>query len=272
MIQRFLSLSLAESLLAPAGVDVMFLDETGSTNDDLKAVARRRAFEKPLLEVALSQRAARGTKGREWRPAGRGLYFSVGMPIERQCGLSAVVAGIAVVKAARRFGLELSLKWPNDLWAVDGKAGGILCETVQDERRELSLIVGIGLNLQVDVSAVTTNGWPIRDFRALGGEQLLTSVEARTAFLSAVVISLVEEVAQIGTTNPAVVQEDWARADAFFGRTVNWTSDGEGVQIGIDRGIDTQGRLMLEVPNDGALGTGQYFCLSGELCSLKTIR
>ena len=58
----------------------------------------------------------------------------------------------------------------------------------------------------------------------------------------------------------------------FFGRTVNWTSDGEGVQIGIDRGIDTQGRLMLEVPNDGALGTGQYFCLSGELCSLKNIR
>ena len=29
---------------------------------------------------------------------------------------------------------------------------------------------------------------------------------------------------------------------------------------------------MLEVPNDGALGTGQYFCLSGELCSLKNMR
>lgn len=270
MIQRFLCLPLAERLLAGTGIEIVLLNETGSTNDDLKGRARQHAFEHPVLEVAYAQRAARGTKGRGWRTVESGLYFSLGIPIDQQRGLSAIVAGLAVVSAARRFGIELYLKWPNDLWADGGKAGGILCEAVRDRGGLLSLVIGIGCNLKTSQAAVTTNGWPVRDFCSVGGEALLTSAETRTTFLAAIVLSLLERFEEL-SEGGLDMREDWASADAFFGRSVVWTNDGKEVQRGIDRGIDKEGRLMLEPLNGVGEGTGHCCLLSGELCALKNI-
>ncbi len=270
VIQRFLSLELTERLLSNADIEIVFLDETGSTNDDLKQRARQHALHRPVLEVAYTQKAGRGTKGRSWCEPTCGLYFSIGLPVTFRCGLSAIAAGLAVVCAARRFGIELSLKWPNDLWANDGKAGGILCEAVQDNNGQTSLIVGIGCNLVVQYNETTTNGWPIRDFRNAGGATLAVDPEARTAFLAAVTLEVIERLKKLSNEiYAAQLREDWAAADAFFGRVVTWTS-GDGIErTGIDRGIDEDGRLMLESFDDFASASGRWFCLSGEICALK---
>ena len=102
------------------------------------------------------------------------------MPIERQCGLSAVVAGIAVVKAARRFGLELSLKWPNDLAVLDGdtpaKVAGILLE-----ERAGVLLAGIGINVAWAPPAET-----LRAGAAMPAKALVSGLEkSQKIFLTA---------------------------------------------------------------------------------------
>ena len=61
-------------------VDVRWVRETGSTNDDLKLWAHKRGFDKPVLLTADYQTAGRGTRGRVWRNVRQSLIFSVGLP------------------------------------------------------------------------------------------------------------------------------------------------------------------------------------------------
>lgn len=127
---------------------------TGSTNADVLALAAQGAPEGTVV-VADEQTAGRGRLGRAWvSPPGSGLWCSVlvRMAPSTDRGLLPLLAGVAVVEAARRHGVEAALKWPNDVVidgpAVDGgpgprKLAGILAETDGDD----AVVVGIGINV-----------------------------------------------------------------------------------------------------------------------------
>jgi BirA family biotin operon repressor/biotin-[acetyl-CoA-carboxylase] ligase len=119
------------------------------------------------LAVADQQTAGRGRLGRRWlAPSGRALLVSAGfrpldLPLAQAWRLPAVAA-MAVLDAATALlppGAErLALKWPNDIVTVrEGrlrKVGGVLAETEADGERLISVVVGLGLNVD----------WPATDF------------------------------------------------------------------------------------------------------------
>lgn len=141
------ALTLAERLRTPNGpyaaVDVVA--STGSTNADL--LARTDAADRTVL-VAAEQTAGRGRRSRTWvSPAGSGVYLSVlvrpsTVPADRLGSLS-LVAGVALVRAARALGVEPALKWPNDLLVDGAKCAGVLSEVAADG----AAVVGVGLNV-----------------------------------------------------------------------------------------------------------------------------
>ena len=126
---------------------------TGSTNADLLADARRGAPAGAVL-VAEEQTAGRGRLDRSWQSQpGAALTFSVLVrprsvpPASR--GWLPLLTGVAVAAALReQTGLDVSLKWPNDVLASggvpgsSGKLAGILAEQAGD-----AIVVGIGLNV-----------------------------------------------------------------------------------------------------------------------------
>jgi BirA family biotin operon repressor/biotin-[acetyl-CoA-carboxylase] ligase len=126
---------------------VRWVAETGSTNDDLKALAEQGAPDGYVL-VADHQTAGRGRLDRTWeaRP-GDGLLVSVllrpELPAERGGLVSSAVA-LAAVDACRGVaGVEPQIKWPNDLLAPDGpKLAGILAVAAGG-----AVVVGMGLNV-----------------------------------------------------------------------------------------------------------------------------
>lgn len=128
--------------------DVHHVAETGSTNADLAALARGGAGPGRVL-WASHQTAGRGRLGRTWEaPPGTGLLASILLPAEDVPFL--VVARVALAAAdacARLSGLEVTLKWPNDLLVGDRKLAGLLAET---EAGSATVVVGIGCNV----------GWP----------------------------------------------------------------------------------------------------------------
>lgn len=128
--------------------DLRVLAETGSTNEDLAALARAGAPEGTVL-VAEAQTAGRGRLDRAWTsPPRAGLTFSVllrpAVPVHRRTWLP-LLTGLAVREAVARLGaVPTFLKWPNDLLLGDGpaKAGGILAQAGGD-----AVVIGIGLNV-----------------------------------------------------------------------------------------------------------------------------
>ncbi|MEW6704716.1 MAG: biotin--[acetyl-CoA-carboxylase] ligase [Pseudomonadota bacterium] len=114
---------------------------------------RRAGDTQPCLLVAEHQSRGRGRMGRLWQSsAGASLTFSLGLPLAPNdwSGLSLAV-GVALAEALDPAGGRIGLKWPNDLWLIDGpgrgrKLGGVLIETVAVGARRM-VVVGVGLNV-----------------------------------------------------------------------------------------------------------------------------
>ncbi len=123
---------------------------TASTNADLMARARERAFRSPVLRVAGTQTGGRGRLGRRWIDGGASLLFSLGLPWRKDpAGTPEVTlaCGIAAAEALHAQGVRVGLKWPNDLLLDGRKLAGILCEMAEDPAGGRSLIIGMGVNL-----------------------------------------------------------------------------------------------------------------------------
>ncbi len=143
---------------AGAGVGdwrVEVLEETTSTNAEVAERFRGGAGE-GLVLVAEHQTAGRGRMGREWVAPPRSsltvsfLLVPEGVPPERWPWLP-LLTGVASAAAVRRVtGVEVALKWPNDLLAASGdKLGGILLERVERDGADAgsaAAIVGVGIN------------------------------------------------------------------------------------------------------------------------------
>lgn len=100
---------------------------------------------------ALLQTAGRGRNNRRWlSEKGNSLMFSVllldSCYLEHYRCLS-MLAAYSVIKALEMMGIaNLSLKWPNDVYAGEDKICGILLEGVSREKMEC-LIIGVGINV-----------------------------------------------------------------------------------------------------------------------------
>ena len=132
-----------------------------SSNQTAKRLALAGAPHGTLV-LAGQQSAGRGRMGRRFEsPAGKGIYLSlvlrVPVPASKALGVT-VGAAVAVARAVQKLcGIELGIKWVNDLYYQGKKVCGILTEAGTDlESGQLEwLVVGIGLNL-----TSTAADWP----------------------------------------------------------------------------------------------------------------
>jgi BirA family biotin operon repressor/biotin-[acetyl-CoA-carboxylase] ligase len=102
--------------------------------------------------LAEEQTAGRGRAGRSWvSERAAGIYVTLLLrprlaPV--QAPLLTMMAGLSVHTAVESvIGLNVDLKWPNDLLIGGKKAGGILTEMHAEPSQVRFVIVGIGLNV-----------------------------------------------------------------------------------------------------------------------------
>lgn len=101
--------------------------------------------------VAEHQRAGRGRQARVWtdRPGDSLLLALVLRPgwSPARAGLFSLGAGLALARAAERFGATLALKWPNDLLFEGRKVAGLLSEARLSGAAYRHLVLGLGINV-----------------------------------------------------------------------------------------------------------------------------
>lgn len=136
------------------GASVHVFQEIGSTNTQAMQMAAKGAEEGTLL-IADTQTEGKGRLDRKWfSPPGVNLYISVILRPKIDCDqatILALLAGAAVAHAVQeKSGLTPGLKWPNDVLIHEKKVAGILAELAADDRRIKHLILGIGLNVNLE--------------------------------------------------------------------------------------------------------------------------
>jgi BirA family biotin operon repressor/biotin-[acetyl-CoA-carboxylase] ligase len=103
--------------------------------------------------LANEQTEGKGQRGHKWlSKPGENLLMSIiitpSLPIENQFFLSATIA-VSVCETLNLYANDglFKIKWPNDLFINDRKAGGILIENIIRGSQWLFAVMGIGINV-----------------------------------------------------------------------------------------------------------------------------
>jgi BirA family transcriptional regulator, biotin operon repressor / biotin---[acetyl-CoA-carboxylase] ligase len=234
------------------GTRIHLFTEVESTNETLRRLADGGAIEGTVV-LAESQTAGRGRLGRRWfSPAGLNLYVSVLFrPLIHSSAVPvfSFVASLAVSDAVDAYGVTAKLKWPNDVLLGDRKVSGTLVAFTTKESFAHYVILGVGVNLNVD--AVTLR-------RALGppgagatslSEEAGQPVE-RNVFAARFLNHLESWSNAYRARGPHAVLAGWRRRDGVVGRRVEIREPDRSYR-GTARGVTDAGRLLVETM-DGA--------------------
>lgn len=220
---------------------------TDSTNGDLLAEVRSDPFfEAPSLRATEIQRKGRGRLGRVWISApGASLTASFALWIDRPLAeLDGVTlaCGLAVHEVLTASATAAKLKWPNDILVDGRKLAGILVEATPI-RGGTTLVVGVGINLAA-----------MDDGRCVGlppaGGARLQAVGApptdRNALVARLALQLEARMRLFATEGFRAFADQWNTADAFRDLPVTLTSPWDAAVVGVARGVDDRGALLLD--------------------------
>jgi BirA family transcriptional regulator, biotin operon repressor / biotin---[acetyl-CoA-carboxylase] ligase len=140
-------------LIPLIGQPFYILDTIDSTNNYAMGQVNAGLVTPGTAWFAMLQTAGKGQRGKQWHsPPGENLMMTIALqpgmlPLSRQFMLSVTVALAAYDFFSKHAGDETGIKWSNDLYWRDRKAGGILIENVLRGNTWQYAITGIGINI-----------------------------------------------------------------------------------------------------------------------------
>ncbi|GAA0178146.1 biotin--[acetyl-CoA-carboxylase] ligase [Clostridium sediminicola] len=138
------------------GRKIEYYKSLDSTNNFVKSNASR--LEDGTVIISEEQTAGRGRLGRYWvSPMYKGVWMSIILrPDLNPIYVSKItqVAAAAVNKAFSDLGIENKIKWPNDIIVNNKKVCGILTEMNAEMNRVNFIVVGIGINVNLDIDDI----------------------------------------------------------------------------------------------------------------------
>ncbi len=215
--------------------------ETGSTNDDARALARAGA-EQGTVVLASRQTEGRGRLGRTWESPDGGAYFSAILRPEvspAEVASLALAVALGIAEALETLGMASAVKWPNDVLADGGKVAGVLLEMAAETDRVDWVVVGVGVNVRRPEHA--GGGAP-------GAAYLRDSVEAR---VPEAVAALLDGIASVYLRwlggGFRSLHSGYESRLAMLGAPVRVSGlDGTVRAEGMILGVDSEGRLLVE--------------------------
>jgi BirA family biotin operon repressor/biotin-[acetyl-CoA-carboxylase] ligase len=221
----------------------------GSTSDEARALVREGREVLPLLVRARRQTAGRGRGSNAWWSDKGSLTFTIGLDpaahgLEAEQGPRvALAAAVGVVDALTNVlpGIELGIRWPNDVEAGGRKLAGILPELLQTPFGP-RLLVGIGLNARTRLDAAPPEVRRMASSVAELAQRPLEDPNLERLFV-AVVERFAAAIQALASGEPSL-PERWNRLDALAGRIVQ-VAQGPRIIRGVGSGIDPRGGLRL---------------------------
>jgi BirA family biotin operon repressor/biotin-[acetyl-CoA-carboxylase] ligase len=234
---------------------VEWLAEVGSTNLLLLDEARR-GTPAGRVVVADVQAAGRGRLGRTWEaPPGASLLVSVLLRPALDAGdrpLVLTAAALAAAEAVGRLsGLDVRIKWPNDLVVADRKLAGLLAEAADD-----AVVVGLGCNVSwTDLPPHLPDATSIA--REAG------RAPRREELLVAWLVGFERRLAQLEAGAAADLLDDVRARSATLGRVVRVERLGRGEVVGTAEDFTPAGHLVV------ATGAGPVEIAAGDVTHLR---
>jgi BirA family biotin operon repressor/biotin-[acetyl-CoA-carboxylase] ligase len=222
--------------------------ELESTNTYLLQQARPGAGRFRAV-LAGHQTAGRGRDDKIWHsPPGSGLCLSLAYTfasMPRNLPSLTLAVGVALAAALERLGAGgLALKWPNDLVVRDGKLGGILTEIHSDAESARTVVIGIGVNVDLPNSmryaAPTSWSNRVTDLVAC-----MEELPGRADLAAAVITGVIDGVERFVRDGFGPFREAWQEYDWLRGKRISVQQVQRRI-TGIADGIGEDGALLVK--------------------------
>jgi BirA family transcriptional regulator, biotin operon repressor / biotin---[acetyl-CoA-carboxylase] ligase len=247
------------------GTRIHLFTEVGSTNETLRRLADAGAIEGTVV-LAESQTAGRGRLGKRWfSPACLNLYVSVLFrPLIESSAVPvfSFVASLAVSDALDPYGVTPRLKWPNDVLLGDRKVSGTLVAFAMKRGLVDYVILGVGVNLNVDAVTLRTALGPLGAGATSLSEAAGLPVD-RNVFAAHFLNYLESRTDEYRARGPHAILARWRRRDGMVGRLVE-IREPRSAYRGIARGVSDRGRLLVQT-----LGGAQREVASAEIVVIE---
>ncbi len=247
---------LAQNLCrTPASIELYA--ELDSTNSYLLARLHRESIHAHVV-LCEYQRSGRGRRSRPWlSPFAAGLYLSIGWHFAAPpASLNALslACGVALIRALQQAGADaIYLKWPNDVIANDAKLAGILIESRSETATSSDVVIGIGVNINLDDAIREKIDQPVIDLASIVDSPVLRNRIAADIIDAQFV--MLEQVSRQGANS---FIRSWREFDYLTDKKISLHT-GNGIISGVVQGVDSNGLLVMNID-----GTRQRFS-SGEV-------
>lgn len=228
------------------GRQIYLFGEVTSTNDTIRLLAKAGGREGTTV-LAECQTEGRGRFGKTWfSPFGVNLYCSVLFRpaiSPKEAPVFSFIASLAAADAVRSVGLPAAIKWPNDILVGRKKVAGVLAEVSTSGDRLEYVILGVGVNLNVErnalLEALGEGGRAAASLRDLAGREI-----DRNAFAASFLTFLDEWMSVYQAHGADAVIQAWRDRDILTGRRVE-VREGTSVFEGRALGVDAEGHLLV---------------------------
>lgn len=157
--------------MQPASSKFIVLRKVDSTNNYAMALIQEGGATDAMGIFALHQTAGKGRLAKKWESdAGKNIILSTVAQMQWLQVYQQFQLSVAAALACKQFFLQfikngIKIKWPNDIYLNDSKAGGILIENQLQGNLWQWSVIGTGLNINED-------NFDNKDFRAVSLKQI----------------------------------------------------------------------------------------------------
>lgn len=225
----------------PIGLPFLELQSVDSTNNYATARVHEGMAHHGMAVFAHAQTQGKGQRHKQWVAAShQNILMSIvveprGLPVAQAFSFSMAMALAAYHFFSRYAGAETSIKWPNDLYWRDRKAGGLLIENILQGQEWRYAVVGMGININQT------------DFGALGRKAVsLKQITGKThdpLVLAKALCGAVERSLQQLEASPETIREAYQQHLYKLNQTVQLKKEGRLFHAQI-RGVTPQGQLV----------------------------
>ena len=230
------------------GKRIYYFEEIDSTQNFAEQIAADKK-ENGTIIIAEKQTSGRGRLERKWPSPKGGIWFSLIIHPKFDVASSTlipIIGGIALSKAIKSvLDLDTSVKWPNDITLKGKKVAGMLVDASFQANNIDYLILGIGINFDVDTKKLEKRLMKSPNFYGINSLRRKNDKTPPKSLLKEFLIQFEKSLSQLNKGEKSKIVKEWIKRTDSIGKKII-VNTANGKVTGISQGIDDDGALKLK--------------------------
>ena len=234
------------------GKRVYYFEEIDSTQSFAQGIASDKK-ENGSIIIAEKQTAGRGRLDRKWTSPKGGIWFSLIIHPKFEVSSSTLIpilSAVALSKSIKSIlGINTEVKWPNDIIMNGKKVAGILVDASFQANKIDYLILGIGINFDIDAKKLEKRLSNTSNFYGINSLRKKDDKTPPKLLVKEFLLQFEKNLSRLDNGEKSKIVKEWTKRAAGIGKKIT-INTANGKISGISRGIDNDGALKLKTSKE----------------------